>query len=70
MELSYFIVGILFISIFDSFCQILNSLTHWITSVINAKIAKNNKIIAELSDEEDPETTPIGFAFKKEEDKE
>lgn len=70
MELSYFIVGILFISIFDSFCQILNSLTHWITSVINAKIAKNNKIIAGLSDEEDPEIAPIGFAFKKEEDKE
>lgn len=65
MELLYFIMGILFISVFDSFCQILNSLTHWITSIINAKIAKNNKIIAELSDEEDPKTVPIGFAFKE-----
>lgn len=65
--LLYFILGILFIPVFDGFCRPYSRLIELIVSYLNAKIAKNNNTIAELSDK-DELVAPIGFAIQEEDE--
>lgn len=68
----YIVVGLIFatigITLLNCICDILSGITELIKSKINLKIVKNNNVINQINNGNEPQRRAIGFATTDEEE--